>query len=59
MIYNLKTKAGKQVAQREKLFIKFKETILKKIVPLTSPNTKKKIELTQQLQKHFPDSLFI
>ena len=56
--FNLKTSAGIKCAQEEKIFIKFKQTIFKKIVPLTTRDKKKQKELIQKIQETFPDRLF-
>ena len=40
-IYILKTPAGINYAREERLFIKFKKTIFKKIIPLTTKDKKK------------------
>lgn len=57
--YNLKTDSGIEYAKKEKLFIRFKQTIIKKIIPLTTKNKKKQEELTQKIQTSFPDKLFL
>ena len=58
-VYNLKTLAGIRYAQKEKLFIRFKQVIFKTIIPLTTKDKKKQKELIQKIQKAFPDKLFL
>ncbi len=57
--FNLRTTVGINYAKKEKIFIKFKKVIMKKIVPLTTLKPRKQKELTQQIQTAFPDSLFL
>ncbi len=56
--YNLRTSAGIKYAKKEKVFVQFRETIIKKIIPLTTEDEKKQKELTQKIQEIFPDKLF-
>ena len=55
-IFNLKTKTAFQLNKKEKIFIRFKETIIKKIIPLTTKNKKRQKELIQKIQESFPDT---
>ena len=58
-ISNLKTKAGLCYAKESKIFLQFKQTLLNKLIPLTTDNLQKQEELIQQIQKYFPDSKFV
>jgi len=58
-VYNLKTQAGLDYARKEKIFIRFKQMLFKKIIPLTTKDLKKQKKLIQQIQAYFPDALFL
>lgn len=58
-IFNLKTKAGFQLNKKEKIFIRFKKTIIKKIIPLTTKDKKEQKVLSQKIQEMFPDRLLL
>lgn len=58
-IFNLRTKAGFHLNKKEKIFIRFKKTIIKKIIPLTTRDKKEQKVLSQKIQEMFPDRLLL
>lgn len=57
--YNLRSKAGIAYSKKEKIFIRCKNLICQKIIPITTKDEKRQKELTQKIQKSFPDKLFL
>lgn len=57
--YNLRTPAGKMYAQKNKVFVRLKQTIIDKIVPLTTKDKKKQKQLAEKIEETFPNKLFL
>lgn len=55
--YNLRTKAGKDLARKDRIFIRFKDLTFNKIIPLTTQDKKLQKSLVQMVQKAFPDKI--
>ena len=56
--YNLRTEAGKIYAQKEKIFIRFRQIIIDKIVPLTTTDKEEQKQLALKIEETFPDESF-
>ncbi len=56
--YNLRTKAGKKIARKDKLFERFRDMICQKIVPLATADKKIQKRLIRTIQQIFPDKIF-
>ena len=56
--YNLKTKSGIKLSKKRNLFIRFKEIICKKIVPLVVSDQKQQNNLVKQIEQIFPNEIF-
>jgi len=57
--YNLRTQASKLYLQKEKVFTRFRQTIIDKIIPLTTKDKKKQKQLAEQIKTAFPNGLFL
>ncbi len=57
-IYNLRTQAGKKIAQKEKLFIRFRDLVFQKIVPMITKDKAIQKKLILKIHQTFPDEMF-
>lgn len=58
-IYNLRTEAGKKINKKNKLFLRFKELIYQRIVPLVVLNKKEQHTIRGQIDKIFPNKILL
>ncbi len=56
--YNLQTIPGKMIAQKRKLFIKYKNMICEQIIPLLTSNQKEQKLIKEEINQIFPDKMF-
>lgn len=58
-IYNLQTLPGKRIAKKRKLFIRYKNMVCEKIIPLLIVGKEKQEACKKQLNTLFPDKILI
>ena len=58
-IYNLRTTAGFKLAKKEKLFPRYRDVVVAKVVPALSGSQKQKQQTAKQILSLFPDDMFL